>query len=100
MENLKEFLSHGRKMKFEIEESAKSDDTGIEDKIKSLAEYRVRMLDIIFQLNDTLLRKILILYYIYGKRWQDVADEVHYEVRYVQKLSDKAIKICQNKKGD
>lgn len=68
--------------------------TEIEERIRELNGYRQRMLEIINRVENTTYRSLLIAYYINCKTWEQVAEDIGYDSRYVYKLHGRALKEC------
>lgn len=66
----------------------------LERRMEELTNYRLEMLQLIARLPDSTHRALLTEYYINCKSWEDVADSIGYEMRYVQKLHGRALEKC------
>lgn len=76
------------------ENMAKYADYGreIDGKLAQLAAVKTEIVDVIYKLDDSVQRQILLMRYIQGRSWSEIAGAVGYERRYVFKIYAKALK--------
>lgn len=90
----KDFLRQARKLQERIdqlEEACSRVQSGssaqlsaqIERERDRLNGVRAEILAVVSQITDNTLATLLIAYYINGKTWEDVAEELHYSYRHV-----------------
>ena len=73
----------------------------IADACTSLYVSQYRVTELIEMVDDDTLKTLLTLRYINGKRWEKIADEMHYSYRHILKLHEKALEIlCEKFKDD
>lgn len=68
----------------------------LDEKIDELVDYRVRMLNLINRLDNTIYRTLLIARYINCKTWEQIADEMGYDLRWIYRLHGKALKAIES----
>ncbi|WP_025728417.1 DUF1492 domain-containing protein [Atopobacter phocae] len=68
----------------ELEES-------IKERVDKLVDFKVELSQMIKQVDDQLSQIILSYRYLSGQTWQEIADIIHHDVRYTQKLHGKAM---------
>lgn len=58
---------------------------------EKLLQYKIEILEAIATLEDAKYRTLLIAYYINCKSWEEVAQDLGYEVRWIYKLHGRAL---------
>lgn len=72
----------------------------LERKIEELEEYRKKVLTVIYSIDDTVLRTLLIARYINCKTWEQIAEDMGYSVKWVKTgLHSKALKQADKAKN-
>lgn len=71
--------------------------TEINRRIVELSCYRSRMLRVIYTVENSTYRALLIARYINCKTWEQVAESLHKDVRYTFKLHKKAVAAVDEK---
>ena len=66
----------------------------INDDIDTLVDLKAEIMACIKQVENTEYQTLLELRYLCFKRWEDVAAELGYDLRYVYKLHDQALESC------
>lgn len=64
-------------------------------RILELENYRARMLHLINQYPESIGRSLLIMRYIECVRWEQIAEQLHYDVRWTQRLHGKILEHLQ-----
>lgn len=68
----------------------------LERKIEELEEYRKKVLTVIYSIDDTVLRTLLIARYINCKTWEQIAEDMGYSEKWVKTgLHSKALKALE-----
>lgn len=69
----------------------------LDDRIKELIKINIDIIeqieDFIELLDNPCDRNIMRLRYIHRKKWEDIAEELHYDERHVRRLHDKIINL-------
>ena len=66
----------------------------INDDIDTLVDLKAEIMACIKRIDNTEYQTLLELRYLCFKRWEDVATELGYDLRYVYKLHDQALESC------
>ena len=74
------------------------------DKMQQLVEMRRNAVNVIVSIDRSELRAVLIMYYLNGKSWEQVADDLNYSMRAIFKLHGTALaefdKVCSKVQYD
>lgn len=68
----------------------------IDDEIDRLVDVKRRIDDAIKQIGDPQLRAVLVLRYLCYKKWDEIADIMHYSYRHTMRLHNQALKRLQD----
>lgn len=69
----------------------------VDNRIKELEEYQVKMLSVINKYPDSYGRSLLLMRYIECLSWEKIAEEMKYDVRWVQRLHGKILAELERK---
>lgn len=64
----------------------------LDKKVEELAEYRTRMLKLIWKLTDSTQRTLLIARYINCETWEKIAEDMMYDVRHIYRIHSASLK--------
>ena len=64
----------------------------INNRIKDLIDYKNKTINAINKVDNTLQRTVLVAYYINCKTWEEVADELGYDIRHIHRIHGEALK--------
>lgn len=67
----------------------------LQSRIYELLTVKIKIYDVISQLNDRDIRQVLILRYLSFFTWSQIADEMDLELRQVYRLHEKALKEAE-----
>lgn len=91
---LKSIYSINREIDFERENINYS-----EERIKELEKKKEDIFQIIRSVSNPLHKQILHKRYVQGKKWEDISEELAYELQHIHRLHKKAIyAVCDLKK--
>lgn len=63
----------------------------LDEKVEELITYRMMMLKLIKELGDSTYRTLLIARYINCKTWEEIAEDMGYDVRHIHRLHGAAL---------
>lgn len=67
----------------------------VNDKINRLVELKIAIIKTIRCIPDIRYRKLLTKYYVEGKSWEQVAEEMNYGIRHIHKLHGNALLLIE-----
>lgn len=92
---LKSIYDINREIDFELENIEYSS-----KRLEELKRKKEEIYSIIRQITNPLHKQILHKRYVQGKKWEDISEELAYELQHIHRLHKKAIyAVCDIKKG-
>ena len=72
----------------------------LDKRLRELLRYRKSMLDMIYRVNNTTYRTLLIARYINCMSWEKVAETMNYDVSWIHRMHHNALAALKEKCGD
>ena len=66
----------------------------IDKRLKELNQYKTKMLTLIKDINNAAYRTLLTARYINNKTWEEIAQDMNYDIRWIYRLHGQALSEC------